>query len=255
MDILKKQCHGWCKCAAILLFAASAAFYVYYYSQSVQPGAYRSFSVTGEGRAISAPDVAQFSFSVISQGGKDVAKIQLDNTKKVNDIITFLKENKIDVKDIKTQGYNVDPQYQYYECRGGACPPSTIVGYNITQTVLVKIRDFQKTGDVLSGVVQKGANSVSQLSFVIDDPTKIQDQARNEAIKKAAEKAKVIAKVAGFKLGKLIAIDEGGYYQPLYNSKAVMEYGVGGGGIAPSPAIEPGSEEVKVNITLRYEIR
>lgn len=246
------------KGGALLLFALSAAFYVYYYSQSVQPGTYRSFSVTGEGRAITVPDVAQFTFSVISQGGKDVVKTQQDNTKKVNAVIAFLKENGIDAKDIKTQGYNVDPQYQYYECRGGACPPPTITGYNVTQSVLVKIRDFDNTGEVLSGVVQKGANSVSQLSFVTDDPTKVKALAREEAIKKAREKAEEIADAAGFRIGKLIAIDEGGYYpQPLYNSKAV-DYGIGGGGAesAVAPAtVEPGSEEVLVNITLRYEIK
>jgi len=249
------KCHGLIRGGAFLLIALSAAFYVYYYSQSVQPGTYRSFSVTGEGRAITVPDVAQFTFSVISQGGKDVAKTQQDNTKKVNDVIAFLKENNVDAKDIKTQGYNVDPQYQYYECRAGACPPPTITGYNVTQTVLVKIRDFEKIGDMLSGVVQKGANSVSQLSFVTDDPTKIKSLAREEAIKKAKSKAQEIADAAGFKVGKLIAIDEGGYYpQPvLYNSKAA-EYGIGGGGdIAPS--IEPGSEEMLINITLRYEIK
>ncbi len=251
-----QKCHDLIKGGALLIFALSAAFFVYYYSQSVQPGAYRSFSVTGEGRAITVPDVAQFTFSVISQGGKDVAKTQMDNTKKVNDIIAFLKENKIDDKDIKTQGYNVDPQYQYYECRGGVCPPPTIVGYNVTQTVLVKIRDFEKIGDMLSGVVAKGANSVSQLSFVIDDPTKVKSLAREEAIKKAKSKAEEMADAAGFGIGKLIAIDEGGYYQPLYNSKAAMDYGIGGGAeSAPAPAVEPGSEEVIVNITLRYEIK
>jgi hypothetical protein len=251
------KCHGLIKGGALLIFAISAAFFVYYYSQSVQPGTYRSFSVTGEGRAITVPDVAQFTFSVISQGGKDVVKTQQDNTKKVNAVIAFLKENGIDAKDIKTQGYNVDPQYQYYECRGGACPPPTITGYNVTQTVLVKIRNFDKTGDILSGVVAKGANSVSQLSFVTDDPTGVKSLAREEAIKKAKDKAEEVAKAAGFKIGKLIAIDEGGYYQaPLYNSKTA-EYGMGGGAdsAAAPAAIEPGSEEVLVNITLRYEIK
>lgn len=246
---------GWIAKITILIFALSAAFYVYYYSQSVQPGTYRSFSVTGEGRAITVPDVAQFTFSVISQGGKDIAKTQADNTKKVNAVIAFLKENKVDAKDIKTQGYNVEPQYQYYECRAGACPPPVIIGYNVTQSVLVKVRDFEKIGDMLSGVVQKGANSVSQLSFVTDDPTKVKSLAREEAIKKAKDKAKEVADAAGFKIGKLIAIDEGGYYAPMYNSK-VAEYGIGGGGdVAAAPAVEPGSEEVLVNITLRYEIK
>jgi len=132
--------------------------------------------------------------------------------------------------------------------------PPEIVGYSITQSVLVKIRDFDKLGVVLGGVVDNGANSVSQFNFTIDDPTSVQDEARAEAIEKAQKKAKAIAKAGGFRLGKLLSIEEGGYYpQPTYayESKA---YGVGGGSDA-APSIEPGSEEVIVNVTLRYEIK
>lgn len=241
---------------AILVFAYASLKYVDYYSKSIQPSAFRSFSVSAEGKITAIPDVAQFTFSVITEGGKDITKLQKDNTEKINKAIEFLKANEIKTKDIKTQSYNLEPRYQYYRCpisRNGEvkpCPPPEIVGYTITQTVLVKIRNFEKIGDILSGVIQNGANSVSQLSFTIDDPTKIEDQARTEAIEKAKEKAKSVAKAGGFQLGRLLSIEEGGYYptpRPLY----ALREAVGG---AEAPTIEPGSQEVVVNITLKYEI-
>lgn len=245
---------------AVFLFAAGYLCYVNVYSKSIQPSSYRSFLVSGEGKVTAIPDVAQFTFSVISQGKKDIAVLQKENTDKTNQVITFLKDQKIDEKDIKTQNYNLEPRYQYYDCTrpglvGSAspCPPPEIVGYTITQTVSVKIRDFGKIGKVVGGVVENGANVVSQLSFTINDPTSIENQAREKAIAQAREKAKLVAKAGGFRVGRLISIDEG--YVPYY------AYGLGAGDIklesAPSatPTIEPGSQEVIVNITLRYEIQ
>ncbi len=241
---------------AALSYVSSYSNYVDSYSKSIQPSSFRSFSVSGEGKVVAIPDVAQFTFSVITEGGKNIANLQKENSEKVNKAIEFVKANKVEAKDIKTQNYNLTPRYQYYSCprTGGSCPPPEIVGYTITQTVLVKVRDFNKIGDIVVGVVQNGANSVSELSFTIDDPTKVENQARAEAINKAKEKAKDVAKAGDFRVGRLLSIQEG-YIQPFYTYKEMAPLGLGGGG-EPSvpPIIEPGSQEVTVSVTLTYEI-
>jgi len=257
MDNKIKNYLGIAIVVAIFIFAAGYLSYVNSYSKSIEPSSFRSFTVSGEGKVTAIPDVAQFTFSVIVQGGKDTAALEKENTEKTNKAIAFLKAQNIDVKDIKTISYNLEPRYQYYDCDriisdSKPCPPPEIVGYTVTQTVSVKVRDFSKIGDVFSGVIENGANSLSQLSFTIDDPTSVENQARDEAITKAREKAKLVAKAGGFRVGRLISIEEG--YIPLY------DYGLGGGVTkaesAPStPTIEPGSQEVTVNVTLRYEIQ
>ena len=154
------------------------------------------------------PDVAQFTFSVITEGGKDIASLQQENTQKANRAIALLKNNGVEDKDIKTASYNLQPRYQYFSCPVGKnssakpCPPAEIVGYSISQTVSVKIRNFEKAGEILSGVVQSEVNSVSELSFTIDDKTEIENQARQEAIAVAIKKAESIAQAGGFKLGQ-----------------------------------------------------
>jgi hypothetical protein len=255
----------------VLTLSYGIISYVNTYSRSIEPGAYKSFSVSAEGRSISKPDVAKFSFSIITEG-KDLAKIQKENTDKANAAIDFLKKERVDSLDIKTTNYNISPKYTYYNCNepialeiqqiGGGitkprpCPPPEITGYTLTQTINVKIRDFSKIGNILSGIVEYGANNVSSLTFTIDNPDKAQTEARTEAILKAKEKAQKIAEAAGFKLGNLLSIEEG--YSPYY-----ANYGMGGDGslgmksaAAPvPPTIEPGSEETKVTVTLRYEIK
>lgn len=245
----------------LIAFVLFSFIYVVYYAKSIkQPIFDRTFGVTAEGKAVAVPDVAEFNFSVITQGGKDIGKLQKENTDKANKIIEFLKSSGMNDKDIKTQNYSVDPRYQYFSCpaplNGNAlpCPPPEITGYTINQTVSVKIRDFTKTGDTLSGVVKNGANSVSQLYFKIDDLTVLQNKARDEAIQKAKEKAKSIADAGGFKMGKLLAIDEGvNFPSPIYGMGGAAEFGS-----TPqlkSPEIQPGSQEVTVSVTLRYEIK
>jgi len=245
---------------ALLGSTIAVAVYVRAYSKSVEPTSFRSFQVSGEGKVTAIPDVAQFTFSTITEGGMNLGDLEKTNTEKTNQTIEFVKSKSVDSKDIKTQNYDISPRYQYYSCdhpESGVtpCPPPKIVGYTITQTVLVKIRDFKQIGDVLAGVVGKGANSVSGLSFVIDEPDKFQSEARAEAISKAKEKAKSVAEAGGFRLGRLLSITEG--YAPTapryYNLESAAS--LGGAETLPSPTIEPGSQEITVDVNLTYEIK
>jgi hypothetical protein len=237
----------------VLAFGFAALRYADSYSKMSDINFSRTFAVAGVGKVVAVPDIARFSFSVVSEGGKDLAALQQDNVKKTNAAIDFLKQQGVDKKDITTQAYNIQPRYE--TCYRGACPPPTIVGYTINQTVAVKARNLEKVGDLLGGVVNLGANSTSGPDFTVDDPTKLESDARAQAIAQARDKAKSIATAGKFSLGRLISIDEGNNYP--------MAYGIGGGGVmkesvslaAPiTPSFEAGSQDVTVNVTLRYEI-
>ena len=108
----------------------------------------------------------------------------------------------------------------------------------------------------MSGIVSNGANQVGQLSFTLDDPSTVQNQARADAIAKAKSEAQAIAQAGGFSLGRLLSIQEGG----VYNPSPVYPLSMGGGSTAqsvapPSPTIQPGSQEVDMTETLQYEIQ
>jgi len=241
------------------------------YARSIQPSSFRSFAASGEGKVVAVPDVAQFWFSVTTEGGKDLAKINTDNTNQYNKAVEFLKSKGIAKEDIETTESNISPRYQNYSCvtspvmpyDGGAtivrpCPPADIVGYTVRKSITVKIRDFSKIGEAMAGVVDNGANEVGSLSFAIDDRTKVENAAREDAIRKAKEKAQAIAKAGGFRLGRLLAIEEGGITPPYYYGREMAmdsAQAMGGAGkSSPSPSIEPGSDKVTITVTLRYEI-
>lgn len=249
---------------AVLVLAGAGWQYASFYGASIEPSSFRSFAVSGEGTSVAVPDIAQTSFSVVTEGNTDLGALQKKNIEKMNSVIDFIKSKGVDAKDIRTQTYQIEPRYQYFNCNPSIsglgtitpCPPAEIVGYTIRQSVSVKIRDFSTIGNILSGAVEKGANSVSGPSFTLDDPDSAQQAAREEAITKAQEKAAQIAKVGGFSVGRLLSIDEGfgGPIYPFYE-RAV---GISSDALelkSPAPSIEPGSEEVTVTVTLRYEIK
>ena len=259
---------GWAIIIAVLAIAFSSISYVRSFGKTIRPDSFRSFAVSGEGKVVAKPDIAQFTFTVLTQGGKDIAALRKQNEDKSNKAIDFLKKLGVESADIKTAGYNLSPRYTNYTCGYNAtagrevCPPPEIVGYTITNTVEIKLREklFDKVGEALSGVVTAGANTVSELNFTIDDPTEVENEARAEAIAKAEAKAEAIAKAGGFSVGRLLDISEGGfipyYRESLYDLDSKVMSAMGGDTIAagPAPSIEPGSRDVVVNVTLRYEI-
>ncbi|MFH1838182.1 MAG: SIMPL domain-containing protein [Candidatus Kuenenbacteria bacterium] len=222
----------------------------------------RNISITSEEKIAVMPDIAQFNFSVITKGGKNLSELQTKNIEKINAIIAFLKEERIDDKNIKTQNYNITPRYLDYSCLDKAnCPPietinpteqtSEIIGYTVEQTFLIKVKDLKRVDKLISGVVNKGANIVSSLNFALDDPTVFQNKAREKAIAKAKEKALMISTVAGLKLGKIISIND--YIPDQYTDVGGSNQNFKSETLMPL-TIKPGWQDIKAGVNITYEI-
>lgn len=260
MDQKLKNYLGWLSMLVILVLAYSAFSFAHSYSKMIQPGSYRTFNVSGQGRVTAKNDIAQFSYSVIIQGGKDITQIKKQSDELTGKIQTVLKDQAVDPKDVETVSYNLEPRYQYFNCNDTSgtvpCRPSEIIGYTLTQTDSVKIRDLTKVDKIVSGVVASGANNVSQLNFTVDDPTSLQTAAKAEAIKQAIEQAKILAKAGGFRVGRIISIDE--LNIPMYDSFSAQSNGVA---LMKAPEVRtsvanfnPGSNEVNSSVNVRFEI-
>lgn len=263
MDQKIKNYLGYVAIVVVVIFAYSALVYANSYSKMVQPGSYRTFAVTGQARVTAKNDIAQFSYSVLIQGGKDIAQIKAQSDTLTGKIQTALKSQGVKTEDIETVSYNLEPRYQYFSCPPATreisvpCRPSEIIGYTLSQTDSVKVRDLTKADKILSDVVASGANNVSQLNFTVDDPTSLITEAKGEAIKKAIEQAKVLAKAGGFRVGRIISIDES--FMPLSYDSA----GMGGPEMlkvqsaAPVSVsnLNPGSNDISSTVNVRFEIK
>ena len=201
-----------------------------------------TISVKGEGKVYTKPDIAVINLSVVTEG-ISVKVVQERNSKKMNKVIEFLKDFGMDEKDIKTTAYRIYPRYDYENRR-----IPQIIGYEITQTLEVKIKDLNKIGEVLEESVDVGINQISSLRFEVDDEEEVKDEARKLAIEDAKEKAKSLASNLGVRLIRIAGYDETTSFDyPIYR-----EFGLGGG--AEVPQIEVGENEIVINVTLIYEI-
>lgn len=218
-------------------------------------------TVSGRGEAFAVPDILSFTFT-ISEEAKTVGEAQEKATTKTNSALEFLEKNEIEEKDIKTVGYNVNPKYEYdynKTCPSWGCPPpnQTIYGYEVSQTVSVKIRDTEKGGQILSGLGQVGPSYVSGLNFEIDNLESVQAEARKLAIEDAKEKAEILSKDLGVKIVRIVNFSEqGDGYYPKYGlggDVSVMREEVAIG--APAPQIPTGENEIVSIVNITYEIR
>ncbi len=218
-----------------------------------------TITVSGEGEVFAVPDTATFSVTV-QEEAKEVKDAQKIATEKSNDIFDYLKKEGIEEKDIQTTDYSVYPQYDYLQtaCREGYCPGGKQVlrGFQVSQTLTVKVRETEKAGDLLSGVGSLGASSVSGLSFAIDDQDALEAEAREEAITQARDKAEELAKQLGVSLVRIVGFSENGYYPPT-------PYAYGRGGAVmdmameskAAPEIPVGENKITSNVSVTYEIK
>lgn len=213
-----------------------------------------SITVEGEGKVVIIPDVAKISFSV-TESKPTVAEAQAAANEKINKALEALKGLGVEEKDLETQNYAVYPKYEYQQpCYGQICPAYTgdkIVGYEVSQSVEVKVRDTGKAGDALSALGAIGVQNIQGPAFVLDDESEAKNQARLKAIEDAKKKAEQLAKGLGVRLGKVTS-----FYEP---GPADM-YGYGGGfagaemAKTASPALPVGERETTMRVSVTFEI-
>ncbi len=216
-----------------------------------------TITVSGEGEVFAVPDIASFTFSVTEEN-KVAAEAQRVASQKVNSALAFLKEKGIEDRDVKTTGYNLYPLYDYTQkpCTQFSCPPGERVlrGFEVSQTVSVKVRTTDEAGDILAGIGEIGVSQVSGLDFTIDDDESLKAEARKSAIKNAKERADALAEDLDVRLVRIVSFSESGSVPPIYYTKAAMDgFGRGGGEIAPQ--IPTGENKIVSSVNITYEIR
>ncbi len=223
-----------------------------------------SISVTGEGSSYSIPDMASLSFSIKAEA-KDQKKAADEVNVSMKKMIDALKVAGLSEKDIKTNSYNLYPQYDWTQqvCPKAEafiavpCTPGKQVlrGYEVNQQVEISIKgkeNFDNVANFVDVVTKNGATDIGQLQFTVEKPEKIQEEAREIAIKQAKLKAEKLAEQLGVELTRIVGFYEGGY-SPEYNGRsAIMNKMDMAAGAAPT--IPVGQNQYKANVTITYEI-
>lgn len=206
----------------------------------------KTISVSADATVTARPDIGSTTMGVFSEGDT-VAAAQEQNSQKMNQLILRLGQIGIAQEDIQTINYNVYPQYDYLPDKG-----QVLRGYQVDQSVKIKIRDVNNASSVLALAGEVGANNVGGLTFTIDDNDVYVAQARKEALEKVHEKARDLTQMLGVRIVGVVSYSESGNnFQPYQPLTARSEaFGLGGG----APDIEPGSSDVMLSVNVVFEI-
>ena len=209
-------------------------------------GSTPSISVTGNGQASAAPNMAQIQLGVVSEA-PSAREATTANNQAMQALLTQLKEQGIDKRDVQTVQFDVSPMYQQEGPRRGRSP--NITGYRVTNQVSVRVRDLEKLGEILDLVVEEGANQISGIQFSIDKSEELQDQARRLAIDDAKRKAAVLAEQAGAKVGRVLSIQDHAYEpRPMYGRAMAMA------AEAASVPIATGEQVISATVQVTYAL-
>lgn len=223
-------------------------------SQSVN-----TITVSGKGEALAISDVASLYINLNKEGKTSKEAQDLLNVE-ISKVLKYLKDKKIDDKDIKSEYGGLNPKYSYegsgVVCMAYPCPTRDpkIVGYTATESITVKIRVVDSASDIRTGLAGIGVTDISGPTFSIDDEESFKVEARSKAILDAKEKAKVLADELGVRLGHVVSFNEnngGGY--PMYGAKAMMADSVSS--VAPAPVLPKGENKITSNVSITYEIK
>jgi hypothetical protein len=219
----------------------------------------RTISVSGTAVVNVVPDRALIQLGVQSNG-LTPDSVEAVNAAAIQKVMKAVQGRGVAAKDIATDLYVIEPIYEDYDSL-------YIKGYRINNVVAITLRDVSQTSPVIAAALKAGANQVLNVEFYTSELRKYRDQARELAMKAAAEKANALAGAAGAEVGCVLNINEntwsyynGGWYgrnQNLWTQNTVQNAtpGGGAGGTAGDEPVSLGQISIQAEVGATFSLK
>lgn len=234
-----------------LLALAAVAAYLFVGGQAPQrtavaadvPTTTNGIVVDGVGKVSGTPDVLRVTLGV-SVRRSDVSSAMAAATSRQNALRAALVRGGVAARDLQTSDVSVYPEF---DNRGRPH------GYRVTETLTAKLRDLRTAGRTLTRAVEAGGDEtvVNGVSFALEDNAALLEQARDNAYEAAKAKAERYARLSGRTLGEVQLVAETvdpSLARPLAYATLAQKAG-------DSMAIDPGTSDVSVTVTVRWALR
>ena len=210
-----------------------------------------SISVSASSTVRLVPDKATVSFGVTTREATAEAA-QNKNSEAVNNVMEVLTSRGIEEKSIRTNRYNMYPQYDWSE-NGD----QRIIAYVVTTSMSVQDQDIEDLGKLLSACVAAGINDIDGVTFLCSGYDEAYRQALAQAVEAARGKAEAIAEASGKKLGEPISVTEGWQdTSAKYGRAANASFALDEAEMdAAVPVLQPGETEISASVTVKYGMK
>lgn len=228
--------------SAALLVSATAS------AQTIVPNDGRvvpQVSVSGEGEAKATPDRALVTVGVQTRAAT-AAAAAAENARKQTAILDTLRKIGYRPEQLSTAGYNVSPEMQYDQ--QGQRP--RVIGYVVSNTVRVEVREIDQAGRVIDAALAKGANEVHGLNFYLSDPGPSRRAAIADAVARARADAEALAAAAGGRLGQILELSTSPVGPIMFQAKAMLEARAVASDV--STPIVAGEETVRASVQVKW---
>jgi uncharacterized protein len=183
-------------------------------------------SVTGSGVVWAEPDqaVVELGWSgVETEAGAAVAEA----SDAVASIRAAIEALGVDPLDVRTTGYFVWRE-ERWDDRG----EPRLIGYRVSHTLQVVVRDVDVVGTLISTATAAGANQVGGVTFTVAERGILESEARAAAFEAARQRAVELAALAGLRLGPAIEVEEVSRSAPGIVEPMLDMAGLGGAPVA-----------------------
>ena len=200
--------------------------------------------VVGEASVSAPPDYAKIRGGVTTTA-KTVKEATDANSKLMAAVTGALLDSGVAQNDVQTSEFSIEP---VYSSQTSSAEPK-LYGYRVSNQVNVKIHQLAKVGEILDRLVTAGATDVGNVQFLLSDPSKVLDQAREAAVADARRKAELYARASGLNLGRVVWITESPEFAPPFPAEGRLKSDV----IRAVP-IQAGENTFQASITVGFDI-
>jgi uncharacterized protein YggE len=173
---------------------------------SIQPET--TIILNGHGEVDHEPDIAHITVGV-SVDAETASAAMSQQAAKMTGVFNAVKASGVAERDMQTSNLSLNPNYSYPD----KLPPK-LIGYKASNQMTIRVRDLKNLGKTLDAVVKGGGNTINGVSFDVEKPEPLLNEARVAAIKDAADKAELYARAVGYRVKRIVTVSESGGYSP-----------------------------------------
>jgi len=230
-----------------LLAAASLAFALAAPAAAQEAGpalaiAGTRLDVTVTGETIRVPDIVRISAGVTTLAPTPGESMRR-NAELMARVRAALTRAGVSDRDIQTTDFSLQGEYRHDD------GTRTLLGYRVTNTLLIRLRSVADSGRVLDALVAEGVNAIEGPMMDFEDPSAALDEARGRAIAAARARAEIYARGFGLRVKRVVLIDDVPAPRPAARDNYANSMSVD-----TSTTIDPGGRIISVTLRVVFEL-